>query len=270
VQWDIIGELWSDFQDADYPRSLDRGFYTVGTQIFAETFEIPKTRQNTKYEIIGNEVEHQVSHLIRKLRRQKASSLLRMLPYYSSGYKYGYDTETPSMCGLCHFWDVVIGSVENDNTDVHYDASSTEISQEMISNVVESMELTEYTDFNVGDWYLVVHPKQNRVINTFEQMYRRSSADSSKVGWTVDEIEADNGKSFKILRDRYMPVKQAFIVNKDSLTHGYYNKDKLDRKHLSTQGRYERWLISFQMYGAVCRAPRANLGHIYGLTDPTA
>jgi hypothetical protein len=49
VPWDIITEVWSDYRDATVPRSLDRTFREVGTQIFAETFEIPKTRKNTHY-----------------------------------------------------------------------------------------------------------------------------------------------------------------------------------------------------------------------------
>ena len=60
VGWDIISEVWSDYRDASDPRSLDRVFREVGTQIHAETFEIPKTRKNTKYEIIANETEHQI------------------------------------------------------------------------------------------------------------------------------------------------------------------------------------------------------------------
>jgi hypothetical protein len=55
VQWDIIAEAWSDFRDATGSRSLDRVFREVGTQIFAETFEIPKTRKNTRYEVISYE-----------------------------------------------------------------------------------------------------------------------------------------------------------------------------------------------------------------------
>ena len=43
VEWDVIAEAWSDYRDASDPRSLDRTFREVGTQIFAETFEIPKT-----------------------------------------------------------------------------------------------------------------------------------------------------------------------------------------------------------------------------------
>ncbi len=45
--WDIISEVWSDYRDATDAQSLDRAFREVGTQIHAETFEIPKTRQET-------------------------------------------------------------------------------------------------------------------------------------------------------------------------------------------------------------------------------
>ena len=69
VKWDIIAEVWSDFRDASGPRSLERTFREVGTQIFAETFEIPKTRKNTRFQVVSYEVEHQIIALIAKLRR---------------------------------------------------------------------------------------------------------------------------------------------------------------------------------------------------------
>ncbi|HTY26358.1 MAG TPA: hypothetical protein VMC85_24745, partial [Desulfomonilaceae bacterium] len=50
TEWDIVSEAWSDYRDASTSRSLDRIPREVGTQIFAETFEIPKTRKNTKYQ----------------------------------------------------------------------------------------------------------------------------------------------------------------------------------------------------------------------------
>jgi hypothetical protein len=55
------------------------------------------------------------------------------------------------------------------------------------------------------------------------------------------------------------------MVNFDAATYGYYANDRMDRKEVSTQGRYQRWLISFQTYGVVVRNPRANIGMIYGL-----
>lgn len=62
VAWDVISEVWSDFRDASGPRSLDRKSREVGTQIFAETFEIPKTRKNTKYKSLNLNQSIRFSH----------------------------------------------------------------------------------------------------------------------------------------------------------------------------------------------------------------
>lgn len=107
TNWDIISEVWSDYRDASGPRSLDRRFREVGTQIFAETFEIPQTRKNTRYEIVGLEAEHQMIALLAKLRRQLAYSVLRSRPFHDgSGFVWGDKTDEPTMCGLCT-WPVI-------------------------------------------------------------------------------------------------------------------------------------------------------------------
>jgi len=99
--WDIIAEVWSDFRDADEPRSLDRTFREVGTQIFAETFEIPKTRRNTKYAVVRYETAHQIAALLAKLKRQLAYAVLRSRPFHDgSQFVWGNKTEEPTMCGL--------------------------------------------------------------------------------------------------------------------------------------------------------------------------
>jgi hypothetical protein len=54
-------------------------------------------------------------------------------------------------------------------------------------------------------------------------------------------------------------------VNFEAFKYGYYANDSLERQGIPTQGRYQRWLISFQTYGVVARNPRANIGMIYGL-----
>jgi|GEM_PF-5140211 len=55
------------------------------------------------------------------------------------------------------------------------------------------------------------------------------------------------------------------IVDEESLGKVIREGTILERKELPTQGRYQRWLISFQAYGLVARNPRANIGMIYGL-----
>jgi hypothetical protein len=81
----------------------------------------------------------------------------------------------------------------------------------------------------------------------------------------VDELHSKIGKTFPILSERYMRPGVAIVVNFKAFKYGYYENDTLERREIPTQGRYERWLVSFQTYGVVARNPRANIGMIYNL-----
>jgi len=262
--WDIIAEAWSDYRDASDPRSLDRVFREVGTQIHAETFEIPKTRKNTKYEIVGDEVEHQISALLDKLRRQLAYAVLRSRPFHNgTGFVYGNKTEESTMCGLCS-WPLITQS-ETPNPKVYVNKASQVLTKDDLDNLALSLWLDEQADLNKGNWWIVCHPLISRYIHDFDISYRRTERTDTGVGFYVDHFDSKIGKNFPILPDRYMRPDTLMIVNFDAATYGYYANDRMDRKEVSTQGRYQRWLISFQTYGVVVRNPRANIGMIYGL-----
>ena len=79
--------------------------------------------------------------------------------------------------------------------------------------------------------------------------------------WSVNR----NCKTFPILSEPFMRSSVLILVNFDAFNYGYYVNDFLERREIPTQGRYQRWLISFQIYGVVARNPRANIGMIYGL-----
>ena len=262
--WDIIAEAWSDYRDAEDPRSLERTFREVGTQIHAETFEIPKTRKNTKYEIVGNEVEHQISSLLEKLRRQLAYAVLRSRPFHDgSGFVYGNKTEESTMCGLCS-WPLVTQS-EVPNPKVYVNKASQVLVKDDLDNLALSLWLDEQSDFNQGDWWIVCHPLISRYIHDFDISYRQTERSDTGLGFYVDHFDSKIGKSFPILPERYMRPDTLIIVNFEAAKYGYYANDRMERKEISTQGRYQRWLISFQTYGVVLRNPRANIGMIYGL-----
>jgi hypothetical protein len=263
VEWDIISEVWTDYTDATSPRSLDRFWREVGTQIHAETFEIPQTRKNTKYEVVVNEVEHQITALLEKLRRQLAYAVLRSRPYYSSTYKFGDKVEYPTMCGILT-WPVILQS-ELANTNVYVDKSSVELTKTDLDNLARYLWMEEHADYNTGSWYVITDPVTHQYIQDFDISYRRMEKNERGVGFHVETFESKIGKSFNILSDRYMRPGTLIMVNLDKFTYGYYNNDRMNRKEIATSGRYQRWLISYQTYGVVARNPRSNIGMIYGL-----
>jgi hypothetical protein len=262
--WDIISEVWSDFRDASGPRSLERTFREVGTQIFAETFEIPKTRKNTKYEIVPYEPEHQIIALIAKLRRQLAYAVLRSRPFHDgSQFIWGNKTDEPTMCGLCT-WPAVTHN-ELPNPNVYVNKNGQALTKVDLDNLVRQLWLDEHADYNKGDWWIVCHPSTHQFIQDFDICYRRIEKKDKTIGFHVDEFHSKIGKSFPILSERFIRPGVLIAVNFKAFKYGYYANDSLERQEIRTQGRYQRWLISFQTYGVVARNPRANIGMIYGL-----
>ena len=72
-------------------------------------------------------------------------------------------------------------------------------------------------------------------------------------------------KTFPILADRYMRPDVLILVNLKAFHYGYYSNDQMTRKPIATEGRYDKWLITFQTYGTVARNPRSSVGVIYGI-----
>ncbi len=263
--WDIISEVWSDYRDAADPRSLDRFFREVGTQIHAETFEIPKTRQNTKYEIVPDETEHQIRALLEKLRRQLAYAVLRSRPFHDgSSFVYGNKTEEPTMLGLCSWPAILQAELPNPNVYVNLGGSDL-LTKDHLDDLARNLWLDEHADYNKGNWWIVCHPLVHQYIHDFDISYRRVEKDDTEIGFHVDTFNSKIGKSFPLLADRYMRPDVLMIVNFDAAKYGYYLNDRMSRKEIPTQGRYQRWLISFQTYGVVVRNPRASIGMIHGI-----
>ena len=264
VLWDIIAEAWSDYRDASNPRSVDRMFREVGTQIFAETFEIPKTRKNTAYEKVRFEVEHQIEALLGKLRRQLAASVVRSRPFHDgSQFVWGNRTDEPSMCGLCT-WPIITQS-ENPNPGVYVNKGGAALSRDDIDDLVRNLWLDEHANYEKGNWWIVCHPVTDGFIQDFDVSSRRIEKGDTGIGFLVNEFHSRVGKTFPILSERYMRPGTLIVVNLNELTYGYYAEDCLKRHEIPTHGRYQRWLITFQTYGVVARNPRANIGMIYNL-----
>lgn len=263
--WDIIAEAWSDFRDANGPRSLDRTFREVGTQMFAETFEIPKTRRNTRYHAIPNEVTHQIFALLGKLRRQLGYAVLRSRPFHDgSQFVWGDKTEEPTMCGLCT-WPIVT-QAELPNPNVYANMNRQPLSKADLDNLVRDLWLDEHADYNKGDWWIVCHPRTHQFIHDFDISCRRVEKEDRNIGFHVNEFHSKIGKTFPIMPERFMRSGVLLVVNFDAFKYGYYVDDAVERREIPTQGRYQRWLISFQTYGVIARNPRANIGMMYGLS----
>jgi len=167
------------------------------------------------------------------------------------------------MCGLCT-WPIVTQS-EFPNPNVFVNKVGQALTKLDMDNLIRQLWLDEHADYNKGDWWIVCHPTIHQYIQDFDISYRRIEKGDKTIGFHVDEFHSKVGKTFPILSERFMRPGVLIVVNFDAFKYGYYANDFLERREIPTQGRYQRWLISFQTYGVVARNPRANIGMIYGL-----
>jgi hypothetical protein len=185
TEWDIISDAWSDCRDASSSRFLDRIPREVGTQIFAETFEIPKTRKNTKYLIISCEAEHQIIALIRKIRRQLAYAVLRSRPFHDgSQFVWGNKTEEPTMCGLCT-WPIITQS-ESLNANVYVDKQRQILTKSDLDSLIRHLWLDEHADYNkaIGGLFVTLAHISSSMTLTLLTGASRSRTNLSVFTWT--------------------------------------------------------------------------------------
>lgn len=262
VDYDIIGELWSDAQDMDASRELSRVPREVGTQIYEEGFQILHSRENTEYEAVNNEIEHQLKALSRKLARQHAMALLRGEPYYNSGYKVGLSTNKPMMCGISTWSKIVQAEAANANTNVNV---ADYLTKTVLNKLARDLWLDEYANYNSGSWAFLCDPLVYSQICTFNDVFTQTERTDKGAGSIITRIMTDVGKEFEVIADRYMRTGELFLLNFDSMYHGYCKNDSPWRKEIETKGRYKQWMVTFQGWGVEARKPR-QIGRLYGIT----
>ena len=183
VGWDIISEVWSDYRDASDPRSLDRIFREVGTQIHAETFEIPKTRKNTKYEIVADETQHQITALSGKT--QTAARLCSaQLQAVSRRHRTSCMATRPKSPPCAAF---ARGRHNPERAcqpqRVREQGTSVALTKADLDNLARHLWLDEQADYNKGNWWIVCHPLTHQYIHDFDISYRRMEKDDTGVGF---------------------------------------------------------------------------------------
>lgn len=264
VTWLIESEPWTDATEVTDTRAKSRKLRKCGTQIFAESFEIYRSRENTKMEVVNNEYKHQIKGLTDKLARQEAQAYISGIPPYSGGaYVYGDATERPSVTGLWG-WSVITNS-EYANTNTFKNLSSAAITKTHIDDLVRHMWLDEKAKFNRGDWVIACHPTIHSFISEFDAVLRDQPVEDKGTGYLVNLFRSKIGKNFPIIADQYIRPGVLHVVNPSAFEKGFWEGDDLTIDQLPQQNRVKRWLVSYQKYGLRARSPRQNLGTIYGI-----
>jgi len=254
TDWVVVSDTDTDDNETHYPRHIAPSWQSCGTQIFTQEYKYLHTWSNidmNKNLQVADRVKRDVNKLIKLMRDQLARSCLLMLPYYSSGYKYGDAAERTMMTGL-YGWAVISNATWSD-TELFKDMSGNAVTVNALDKIIMRGDTILKCDYGDGNWVIVCDPVTRHFISQFNRSTTRIERKETTAGQYVDMFCTSNGEKFPIVRDRHMLPGTLAIVNTSDLEWGYMQGDDVWEIDLPQSSRKHARLYTMQCYGLVHR-----------------
>ena len=166
------------------------------TQIFSKGVNLTGTALAIKHNGIASEDTYQVDNRMRELIRELDRSAIMGITSPTNVTSTAYGT----MGGLID----LIKHASSGNTN------ST--AETLTPSVLNTMAKQIFDDGGTPD-IIIVGGTQKQKISAFDQAYRRSTMDSRRSGFTVDEFLTDLGVGLRIVVDRWMPNDCCIMID---------------------------------------------------------
>jgi len=171
------------------------------TQIFSKGVQLTGTAVAIKHNGIASEDSYQVDARLRELIRELDRTIIMGI---RSTTRHS-DTVYGTMGGLIDF----ISHATDGNTNSNAETLTPSVLNAMIKQI--------WDDGGNPDM-VIVGGSQKQKISDFDKEYRRSSIDTRRSGFTVEEFVSDLGIQLKVVVDRWMPSDHAVVVDSSRLT----------------------------------------------------
>ncbi len=182
--------------DTSTTRSLKHNF----TQIFSKGVKITGTAQAIDHAGVSAEDAYQIDLRLRELKRELDRSCIMGVraPNDVGASTYG------TMGGLIDF----VGFIEAANTNG--------TAETLTPSVLNTMAKQVFDDGGMPD-LLLLGGVQKQKVSTFDQEFRRSTLDSRRAGYTVEEFVTDLGWNLRVVVDRWVPNDVAMVLDSSKL-----------------------------------------------------
>lgn len=196
--WEIIANARPQGMTGPKDESTTRGLKYNFTQIFSKGVKITGTAQAIDHAGISSEDSYQIDLRLRELKRELDRTVIMGVraPNDVSGSTYG------TMGGLIDF----IGHINAASGNVNHTAET------LTPSVLNAMAKQVYDDGGMPT-HVIVGGVQKQKISTFDQEYRRSTMDTRRAGYTVEQFVTDLGMNLTVVVDRWMPVDVALVID---------------------------------------------------------
>lgn len=244
--WEIIANPRPQGMDGPKDESTTRALKYNFTQIFSKGVNITGTAQSIDHAGVSSEDMYQIDLRLRELKRELDRTAIMGVraPNDVSSTTYG------TMGGVIDF----VGFIAAANV--------THTVETLTPSVINTMAKQVFDDGGMPD-ILLVGGVQKQKISTFDQEFRRSTFDSRRAGYTVEEFVTDLGWNLRIVVDRWVPNDVALVLDSSKIKIMPLQKRAFFLEKLAKTGDSDKWQIVGEYTMEVRNAAEAHAYHTH-------
>lgn len=241
--YDIVSNTRPQGMDGPKDESVARSRSYNYTQIFSKGVQLTGTALAIEHNGISAEDSYQIDARTRELVRELDRTVImgiRAAANNSDGV-YG------SMGGLIEFINVAGGN--------------TNSTAETLTPSVLNAMIKQIWDDGGDPNYIVVGGTQKQKISSFDKEYRRSTLDSRRAGFTIEEFVSDLGVNLRVIVDRWVPSDICMVVDSSRIHIKPLSGRSMFLEKLAKTGDSEKWQIVGEYTMEVKSATKAHAIH---------
>lgn len=242
--YDIIANPRPEGMTGPKDESVTRSRSYNYTQIFSKGVELTGTAMAIEHNGIASEDAYQIDKRLRELIRELDRTVIMGIRAASDHTDSVYGT----MGGLIDY----IKHASNGNTN------ST--AETLVPSVLNAMIKQIWDDGGEPD-IIIVGGTQKQKISSFDKEYRRSTMDSRRAGFTVEEFVSDLGVNLRVVVDRWMPSDMAIVIDSSHIHIKSLQGRAFFLEKLAKTGDAEKWQIVGEYTMEVKQAAKAHAIH---------
>lgn len=242
--WEIISNPRPQGMAGPADESTNRTLAYNFTQIFSKGVKITGTAQAIEHAGVNSEDAYQIDMRLRELKRELDRSVIM-------GVRAGGDisaTVYGTMGGLIDY----IGFIGAGNTNG--------TAETLTPSVLNAMAKQVFDDGGTPT-HVIVGGTQKQKISQFDQEFRRSTLDSRRSGYTVEEFVTDLGVNLQVVVDRWVPNDVAIVIDASRVKIMPLRTRAFTLEKLAKTGDSDDWQIVGEYTMEVRNAAEAHAYH---------
>ena len=238
--WDIIANARPQGMAGPADESNARSRKFNYTQIFSKGVNLTGTAIAIQHNGIASEDMYQIDMRMRELKRELDRTAIMGV----TGGDAGTSTYT-TMGGVIDF----VGFQNGGN--------NADTAQTLTPSVINSQAKKVYNNGGTPD-LILVGGTQKQKISAFDQEFRRSTMDSRRAGFTIDEFVSDLGWNLRVVVDRWVPSDVMLILDSSRVKILPLNGRAFFLEKLAKTGDREQWQVVGEYTMEVRNADKAH------------